>query len=78
MQIKSLHIYGFGKFIDYRIEDLASLQVIYGENEAGKSTIMAFIHCILFGFPSRQQAILRYEPKAHSAYGGKITFRNKR
>ena len=38
---------------------------------------MAFIHCILFGFPSRQQAILRYEPKAHSAYGGKITFKTK-
>nr|WP_249317212.1 AAA family ATPase [Bacillus sp. FJAT-50079] len=70
--MKSLHIYGYGKLIDFHIHNLSSLQLFYGENEAGKSTIMSFIHSILFGFPSRQQSIKRYEPKNHSAYGGQI------
>lgn len=72
MRIKAIHIYGFGKFIDFHLEDLQSFQVFFGENEAGKSTLMAFIHCMLFGFPSKQQMAARYEPKKHSAYGGKL------
>ncbi len=54
------------------IENLSHYQVFFGENEAGKSTIMAFIHSVLFGFPTKQQNELRYEPKQHSKYGGKI------
>ncbi|MGO4887497.1 AAA family ATPase [Anaerobacillus sp. MEB173] len=74
MRITSLHIYGFGKLEDVYIQSLSpKLQIFYGENEAGKSTIMAFIRCILFGFPTRQQSELRYEPKRGSKYGGKIT-----
>lgn len=48
------------------------MQVFYGENEAGKSTIMSFIHSVLFGFPTKQQSELRYEPKKGSKYGGKL------
>lgn len=71
MKITQLHIYGYGKLINkvYSIEDL---QLFYGENEAGKSTIMSFIHSILFGFPTRQQSELRYEPKESTEYGGKV------
>lgn len=72
MVIKEIHIYGYGKFENFRITNLDSLQVIYGKNEAGKSTIMSFIHSILFGFPTRQQNELRYEPKGHSKYGGQL------
>ncbi|MCM3567904.1 AAA family ATPase [Neobacillus mesonae] len=72
MKIVALHIYGYGQLADVVIENLSDFQVFYGENEAGKSTIMAFIHGILFGFPTKQQAELRYEPKHHSKYGGKI------
>lgn len=49
------------------------LQVFYGENEAGKSTIMSFIHSVLFGFPTKQQSELRYEPKEGAKYGGQLT-----
>lgn len=72
MKIISMHIYGFGKIENLKIENLADFQVFYGENEAGKSTIMAFIHGILFGFPTKQQTELRYEPKHSSKYGGNI------
>ena len=72
MKIIEIHIYGYGKLDDVIIKDLENLNVIYGENEAGKSTIMSFIHSILFGFPTKQQSELRYEPKQLVKYGGKL------
>ncbi|MDR7001301.1 AAA family ATPase [Neobacillus niacini] len=73
MKIVEIHIYGFGQLENMQIKDLADFQVFFGENEAGKSTIMAFIHGILFGFPTKQQSTeLRYEPKHNDKYGGKI------
>ena len=72
MRIIEIHIYGYGKLENYHISSMERLQVFFGENEAGKSTIMSFIHSILFGFPARQSPELRYEPKDNSKYGGKI------
>ncbi|MEW9051339.1 MAG: AAA family ATPase [Neobacillus sp.] len=73
MKIVELHIYGFGQLNNFTIKNLADFQVFFGENEAGKSTIMAFIHAVFFGFPTKQQsAELRYEPKHDTKYGGKI------
>ncbi|WP_144554814.1 AAA family ATPase [Bacillus sp. X1(2014)] len=73
MKILEMHIYGFGQLENVEITDLHDFQVFYGENEAGKSTIMAFIHAIIFGFPTKQQTTeLRYEPKHSTKYGGKI------
>ncbi|WP_270577816.1 ATP-binding protein [Caldibacillus thermoamylovorans] len=71
MIIKELVIYGYGKFEQYHLK-LQPFSLIYGKNEAGKSTIMSFIHSILFGFPLKQQSELRYEPKTSSKYGGRI------
>ncbi|WP_187442122.1 ATP-binding protein [Sutcliffiella horikoshii] len=73
MKITSLHIYGFGKLENVVMENLSpNIQVIYGENEAGKSTVMAFIQAILFGFPAKNQQDLRYVPKKGFKYGGKL------
>lgn len=72
LKITSMHIYGYGKLVDFHIDHLSKLQVFFGENEAGKSTLMSFIHSVLFGFPTKQQAALRYEPKSHSSYGGRL------
>ncbi|MDO7795042.1 AAA family ATPase [Lactiplantibacillus plantarum] len=51
MQIKRLEIAGFGKFQQQQFEFGDGLQVIYGLNESGKSTMRAFILGMLFGFP---------------------------
>ncbi|WP_019153361.1 ATP-binding protein [Robertmurraya massiliosenegalensis] len=72
MKIKELHIYGYGKLENTSVVDLQDLTVFYGENEAGKSTIMSFVHSVLFGFPTKQQNELRYEPKKGSKYGGQL------
>lgn len=49
MRIQELYLKNFGKFHQKRflIED--GVQVFYGENEYGKSTIYAFIKAMLFG-----------------------------
>ncbi|EBF5183576.1 hypothetical protein FH019_11005 [Listeria monocytogenes] len=73
MRITSIDIIGYGKWSDAHFNNIANFQVFYGENEAGKSTIMAFIHSILFGFPTKQQSIPRMEPKNGGPYGGRLT-----
>lgn len=79
MKIKSVQIYGFGRFSNVQLESFnGRLQIIYGENEAGKTTLMAFIRAILFGFPTKQESELRYEPKQGSEYGGKLTIETER
>jgi uncharacterized protein YhaN len=72
VRISEIHIYGYGNLENLVINNLSKMQVFYGENEAGKSTIMSFIHSVLFGFPTKQQSELRYEPKNHTKYGGKL------
>ncbi|KAB7664129.1 AAA family ATPase [Bacillus sp. B1-b2] len=72
VQIKKLTIYGYGKLENKTFSIDSSIHVFYGENEAGKSTIMSFIHSILFGFPTKQQSELRYEPKMQHKYGGTL------
>ena len=73
MKIIEIYIYGYGKFENVKFSNVHSQQVFYGENEAGKSTIMSFIHSILFGFATKQQSELRYEPKKGAKYGGQLT-----
>ena len=70
-------IYGYGKMQHITFSDLGKIHVFYGENEAGKSTIMSFVHSILFGFPLKNQIENRYEPKDSSTYGGKLTLITK-
>ncbi|RSK26317.1 hypothetical protein EJF36_05270 [Bacillus sp. HMF5848] len=79
MKIKELHIYGFGKLVDVHISlnSNENIQAFYGRNEAGKSTIMAFILGILYGFPTKQQNESRYEPKTGGSYGGRIVFHHE-
>jgi len=78
LKIKELHIYGYGKFENKVIKNIHSLQVFFGDNESGKSTIMSFIHSILFGFPMKHQNELRYEPIHHGKYGGKIILEHEK
>ncbi len=75
MKIKKLFIYGYGFLKDFEIELGSSLHVVYGKNEAGKSTILSFIETMLFGFPKRQQTELQYEPKSGGSYGGQLKAR---
>ena len=49
MKIKSLKINGFGKIKDKEIDLKDGINIVYGENESGKSTILKFIIGMLYG-----------------------------
>ena len=77
MKILSLHIDGFGKLSgrDLSFED--GLNVVYGKNEAGKSTLHTFIRGMLFGIErqrgraSKNDTYSRFEPwSGTGAYQG--------
>ena len=62
MKIENIRIDGFGVWSDKTWGPLEpGLNVFHGPNETGKSTLMAFIRSILFGF-DRRGSSRRYEP----------------
>src|SRR6185436_16715220 len=70
MKVESLHIDGFGVWNDKTWGPLApGLNVFHGPNETGKSTLMAFVRAILFGF-DRRGTPRRYEPLNGGTHGG--------
>lgn len=76
MRIQHVKINGFGLFRDFSINNLSpGLNIIIGENEAGKSTCLEFIRTCLFGYPIGKGS--RTKPKhpipAGSKGGGELT-----
>jgi uncharacterized protein YhaN len=72
MRIEEFHIDGFGRFENLRVTGLGpGLSVVLGRNEAGKSTLLAFLRAVLFGLPNRKQAE-HYPPLNGGRHGGRI------
>ena len=78
MILEKLYIDGFGKFSDYSLNFSPSIQILNGENEAGKSTIHAFIQAMLYGIPkgaSKKEVFFQYRPFSKAlGFGGSLTF----
>jgi uncharacterized protein YhaN len=71
MRIKELHIDGFGIFTDFRLGGLGpNLTILLGANEAGKSTLLAFVRGVLFGFPDGRSRDNPYPPLSGGRHGG--------
>ena len=72
MKLLELHINGFGKIHDRTISFSDGINVIYGRNEAGKSTLHTFIRGMLFGMErgrgraARNDLYSKYEPWENS------------
>lgn len=49
MKLKKAYLQSFGKFVDTQISFSPNLNIIYGENESGKSTLGKFIFYMLYG-----------------------------
>ncbi len=69
MKITDLEIEGFGVWSSLAIRELSpQLNVFYGPNEAGKTTLMQFTRAMCYGFsPGRRQ---RYLPPVHGGIAG--------
>lgn len=78
MTILDIELVHFGKFHHKKIKFTQGLNVVYGSNEAGKSTIHAFIRCMLLGMETQEPGeenrfYERYLPwDNRGGYGGKL------
>ena len=76
MRIKETAIDGFGKFHNFHTELSDGIQVIYGKNETGKTTLRQFMFHMLFGLEksrgaaARRDDYTRYMPVEGGRYGG--------
>ena len=81
MKIKEIEIKNFGKFSNERFVFRDGIQVFYGENEFGKSTIYGFLKSMLFGMErgrgkaAHNDAFSRFEPWENpNEYAGTMRF----
>lgn len=77
MRINEIMIDGFGKHVNLHLDFEAGVNVLYGENESGKSTVVAFIRAALYGMSGRgvMSDRKKYAPWNESAkYGGWMKF----
>lgn len=73
MRIQGWRVDGFGVFSGFSVDDIEhGLTVITGPNEAGKSTLLAFIRGVLFGFPDGRSRGPKYEPVFGGRHGGAL------
>ena len=73
MRITGLSIDGFGLFHDVEVADLpAGLSLFVGDNESGKSTTLAFVHTVLFGYPDGRTRENAYPPLRGGQAGGRL------
>jgi DNA repair exonuclease SbcCD ATPase subunit len=72
VRLRSLHVDGFGKLVDCAIEFDPRFNLVYGPNEAGKSTLTAAILATLYGFPRGERE--RWRPWSGTAFGTKLIY----
>ena len=79
MKIKELKINGFGKLENKEIGLKDNINVIYGENEAGKSTLLKFITGMFYGLSKNKNGqavpdIEKLKPWKTEEFSGKIKY----
>ena len=79
MRINEIKINGFGKLKDKKLEFKDGINIVYGENESGKSTILKFITGMLYGVSRNKNGknisdFDKYKPWEDSEFSGKIKY----
>lgn len=79
MKIKNIKINGFGNLENKEIELKNGINLIYGKNEKGKSTLLKFIYCMLYGASKNKNGkeisdFDKYLPWSGAEYSGKISY----
>ena len=79
MHINEIFIKKYGKFEDFTLPLNGGFNLIYGENEAGKTTLNSFVRRMAYGMPSRDRSgvktndRLRYAPIFGGDMQGSLT-----
>ena len=79
MRINNLKINGFGKLKDREFKLSEGINLIYGENEAGKSSLLKFTTSMLYGASKNKNEkeisdFDRYKPWQTEEFSGKINY----
>lgn len=79
MQINDLKINGFGKLENKEIKLNKNINLIYGKNEAGKTTLLKFISCMFYGISKNKNKkefsdLEKYTPWQDIDFSGKIKY----
>ena len=79
MKINKLKINGFGNIKNKEIDLKNGINIIYGKNEAGKSTLLKFIYCTLYGASRNKNGkdisdYEKYMPWDAGEYSGKMEY----
>lgn len=79
MKIKSVKINNFGKLENKEIEFEDNINLIYGENESGKSTLLKFISSMFYGASKNKNGknitdYEKYKPWNNGEFSGKIKY----
>ena len=79
MKIKNIKINNFGKLNNKEINLEKNLNIIYGKNEAGKTTILKFIGSMFYGANKNKNRkeisdFDQYEPWQENEFSGKINY----
>ena len=79
MKIQKLKINSFGKLENKEIELKEKINIIYGENESGKSTLLKFITGMFYGLSKNKNGkeisdYDKYKPWKKDEYSGKINY----
>lgn len=81
MKINDIYIGAFGKLKDFSLEFNDNMNIVFGENEHGKTTVMNFIKMMFYGSNSRSQKIMpartKYLPWSGEKAGGRINFEHE-
>ena len=79
MKINYLKINGFGKIKNKEINLKKNINLIYGKNESGKSTLLKFIYCMLYGISKNKNGkdisdFEKYKPWNAEEFSGKLNY----
>ncbi|MDO5100179.1 MAG: ATP-binding protein [Eubacteriales bacterium] len=78
MRIEEVKIYGFGSLHDVQLRFSDGMNLLYGENESGKSTLFHCLIALFYGMKrgrgrsSPQQEYSRFEPGAQLPYAAMV------
>lgn len=81
MKITSWDIKGFGRFKQYKVLPGSGFNIIFEENESGKSTLQAFFRAMLYGLKGGRRSkdgslppVKHYRPWNYDQYAGVLEY----
>jgi len=73
MKVHGFYIEGFGIFNEIEFSSLSpKVTIVQGPNESGKTTLLAFLRRMIFGFPRKKKGVNLYEPLNGGVMGGRL------